>query len=114
MVDIRIISKEGFNVGMQNNHFIILNTTLNQDLIDEGIVRELISKVQNLRKTSNFDVCDRINIYYNGEEDFVNAMNKHIDLIKSETLCIDLIKKEDLTESYDLNGYNVYINVKKI
>ena len=55
MVDIRIDSKEGFNVGMQNNKFIILNTELTKELIYEGYARELVSKVQNLRKTKEFD-----------------------------------------------------------
>ena len=60
MVDIRISSKEGFNVGMENNNFIILDTTLTEELILEGIAREFISKIQNLRKSNDFDIVDRI------------------------------------------------------
>ena len=70
MVEIRITSKEGFNANMQNNHFVILNTSLDQELLDEGIARELVSKVQQMRKNSDFDVADRINIYYKGNDDF--------------------------------------------
>lgn len=64
MLDIRVNSKEGYNTGVLNNLFIILNTTLDEDLINEGIARELISKVQQLRKAKNFSITDRIYIYY--------------------------------------------------
>ena len=64
LVDIRIESKEGFDCINEGNNFIILNTTLTEDLINEGIVRELVSKVQNLRKVKDFDVADRIMLYY--------------------------------------------------
>ena len=63
MVDIRIDSKEGFNVGMQNNKFVILNTELTEELVFEGYARELVSKVQNLRKTKEFDIADRIKLF---------------------------------------------------
>ena len=79
MVEIRITSKEGFNANMQNNRFIILNTALNQELLDEGIARELVSKVQQMRKSKDFDVVDRINIYYNGNDDFKRVIEKHND-----------------------------------
>ena len=62
MVDVRISSKEGFNVGSENNNFVILNTTLTEDLILEGLARECISKVQQLRKNSDFNIVDRINL----------------------------------------------------
>ena len=113
MVDIRISSKEGFNVGMENNNFIILNTELTEELIMEGIARETISKVQNLRKNKDFDIVDRINIYYQGNEEFEKALNKYMDYIKSETLAVEIASKENLTDKYDLNGLEVYLDVEK-
>lgn len=50
MVDIRINAKDGFDVGMENNNFVILNARLTDDLINEGIAREIVSKVQTIRK----------------------------------------------------------------
>lgn len=114
MVDIRISSKDGFNVGMSNNQFIILNTSLTEDLILEGIARELVSKVQNLRKTSNFEITDRITIYYHGDDKFKEALCKHLDYIKNETLADDIIEKENLSENYDLNGHNVNLLVERL
>ncbi len=55
-------------------------------LRDEGIAREVVSKVQNLRKSNGFDVTDRINLIFNGDDEIKNAINKNIDYVKSETL----------------------------
>ena len=114
MVDIRISSREGFDAAHENNNFIVLNTNLTDELIDEGIVRELISKVQNLRKTKDFNITDRINIYYSGETDLVKRLKKYIPLIKKETLCIDLINEKHDGELYNLNGLEVTLNVERV
>ena len=112
MVDIRIESKEGFDAAKENNNFIILNTTLTEDLINEGIVRELVSKVQNLRKVKDFDVADRITLYYYGDIDSI--ISEFADYIKKETLSVDIVKKEDLSENFNLNGIDVKLDVEKI
>ncbi len=114
MVDIRISSKEGFNVGMENNNFIILNTERTEELILEGIAREFVSKVQNLRKTKEFNVIDRINVYIKGDETFNKALDSFLEYIKNETLAIKVEEKENLTNKYDLNGHEVLIDIEKI
>lgn len=112
-VDIRISSKEGFNVGMENNNFIILNTERTEELILEGIAREFVSKVQNLRKTLEFNVIDRISIYVSGDEEFNKTLQKFKEYIQNETLAVSIIEKEGLEEKYDLNGHDVYIEIEK-
>ncbi|MDD3241657.1 MAG: isoleucine--tRNA ligase [Bacilli bacterium] len=114
MIDVRISSKEGFNASSLNNDFIILNTTLTEDLINEGIVREFISKVQQLRKNKDFDIVDRINIYYQENLEFDKAIDSFIEIIKEETLCVQLIKKENSGEVYNLNGIDVIFDIEKI
>ena len=114
MVDIRISSKEGFNVGTINNEFIILDTTLTEELIMEGIARETISKIQQLRKTNDFNVVDRIKVYYNGDSEFTDALNKNIEFIKNETLTKEFILDENLTESFDINDHDVKLKVERI
>ncbi|MEG0826433.1 MAG: isoleucine--tRNA ligase [Bacilli bacterium] len=113
MVEIRISSKAGFNVGMESNNFVILNTMLNENLILEGNARELVSKIQQLRKTRNFDVADRIKIYYNGDEDIVKTFNQFNAYIKDETLAILIEQKEGISEVNDINGHSVYIEIEK-
>lgn len=114
MVVIRIAAKEGFNAQMMNNQFIILDTELNESLIHEGIARELVSKVQNLRKTKDFDVADRITLYYHGDAEFKQALKEFEDFVKEETLATSIVEKIDLTEIYDLNGHEVELDVKRI
>jgi isoleucyl-tRNA synthetase len=113
MVDIRISSKEGFNVGMENNNFIILDTTLTEELVSEGIAREMVSKVQQLRKNKDFNVADRITLYYSGDEAVDNCVQAFAEYIKNETLSLDIVKKDGLTEQCDLNGHDCYIDVER-
>jgi len=112
MVDIRIESKEGFNVGMQSNNFVILNTELSHELILEGLAREIISKVQNLRKTLDFDIADRIKLYYDAEGETLEALEKFQDYIKEETLAtIYEHKKND--NPIDINGNEIHITIER-
>ena len=113
MVDIRISSKEGFNVGMENNNFIILDKTLTNELIKEGLARELISKVQNIRKENGYEIMDRINLYYNSDELVENSIKEFEEFIKKETLSLEIIKKDDIDKSYDLNGHETYIELER-
>ena len=112
MVDVRIESKEGFNVGMQNNKFVILNTELTEDLILEGLAREFVSKVQNIRKTSGLDIADRIKLFYSGDELTNKAFDVYSDYIMSETLAT-VYEVRDGGETNDINGHDVAITVEK-
>ncbi len=114
MVDIRITSKEGFNASNEKSNFIILDTTLTESLINEGIARELISKVQQLRKNKDFNIVDRINIYYEENEKLEKVIEEFMDTIKNETLAIEITKKDNDGEVLDLNGINVKVDVQKI
>ncbi len=113
MVDIRISSKEGFNVGMENNNFIILDTTLTDELICEGLSREFVSKIQNIRKEEDFVITDRINIYYNGDKEIDEAINNTLEYIKKETLAIVIEKTDNLFDKYNINNHDVYIKIEK-
>lgn len=112
MIDVRIESKEGFNVGMENNKFIILNTELTRELILEGLAREIVSKVQNIRKTNGFEIADRINLYYDGDNEIVEALEMFKDYIKEETLSVE-VTREAKGEVVDINGHDVNIYIEK-
>ena len=114
MVDIRINSKEGFNAANYMGNFIILDTTLTKDLINEGIARELISKVQQMRKNKDFDIVDRIKIYYEKNDEFKESIKDFIDMIKNETLSLEIVEKANDGEVVDLNGLQVKIDVFQI
>mgnify|MGYP001105094553 FL=1 len=112
MVDVRIESKEGFNVGMENNKFIILNTELTRELILEGLARELVSKVQNIRKTNGYEIADRINLYYDGDDEILESLDMFKDYIKEETLAVTY-EQASKGEIVDINGHDVNIYIEK-
>jgi isoleucyl-tRNA synthetase len=112
MVDIRVSSKEGFDAASLNNNFIIIDTKLDEDLIMEGIARELISKVQNLRKEKNYNVTDRINLIYSG--DISDVIDNFREYIMKETLAEEISVSDKITNEYDLNGHIVKVDVKRI
>ena len=113
MVEIRISAKEGFNVASENNIFVILNTALDEDLINEGIAREIVSKVQQMRKNKDFNIVDRIKLMFNGDEEVERAINSYKDYIMNETLSTTIEKQDNLTENYDINGHDVYLDIEK-
>ena len=112
-VDIRTNSKEGFDVAHDTTNFIILNTELTEELILEGLAREIVSKVQNLRKTSNFDIADRIVLSYNSDELVTKAVEEYKEFIMNETLSVEINKEENLDEVFDINGHECYLKVEK-
>lgn len=114
-VMITIASKEGFTVAMENNLFIIIDTTLTKDLVDEGYAREFISKVQQMRKTANFEMMDKICISFNGDDEIANAVELYKDYIMKETLAekVERMTDADL-EVQDLNGHETGMKVEKI
>ena len=114
LLDIKIESKEGMKVAMEDNKFIILNTTLTDDLIKEGVAREVVSKVQNLRKEKDFDIENRIKLYYNSNDYFEEVLNDFGDYIKDETLAVELIKDSNLTNKYNINDIEVCLDVERI
>ena len=114
LLEVRIEAKEGFAVAMENNVFAILDTTITQDLIDEGLARELISKIQQMRKQQDLDMMDRIEISITSDDEVKNAVEKHMDYIMSETLAVKLENVDSLALEFDLNGHKTGINVKRI
>ncbi len=113
MYEVKITSKEGFNVGVLDNLFIILNTNLTEDLVLEGHAREFISKIQNMRKTNGFEVSDRINIYYDSS-DFSQVINAYEDYIKNETLCVNITSKELNTAKINVNDFEIKVVIEKV
>ena len=114
LIDIKIISKEGFNTANMNNNFIILNTSLDEELIKEGYAREFVSKIQNLRKEKDFDIENRIKLYYNSNDYFDSVVEKFNDYIKKETLSLEIIKDESISNKQLINDIEVSFDVEKV
>ena len=113
MVDIRIDAKTGFNVGMENNEYVILNTNLTDELINEGIAREIVSKVQLMRKNINLELTDRITISYSASDKIKSAVDAFADYIKNETLASEITDNAKDGEEFSINDEKVLIAILK-
>lgn len=114
MVDIRISSKEGFKAMVVGNNFVILNTVITKELENEGLTRETISKVQQLRKTMNFDITDRINMYIDATSEYKENIKDYLDMIKDETLTINVYDKDGIEDKVNINDYEVGFVLEKV
>ncbi|MHA7942654.1 isoleucine--tRNA ligase [Formosa sp. 3Alg 14/1] len=90
--DVEIISQdiEGWLVANEGNLTVALDITISKELRQEGIARELINRIQNLRKDSGFEVTDRISVKLQRHDDIVNAVETNLEYIKVETLTAEL------------------------
>ncbi len=107
-------AKEGYKAVMLNYKTVIINTVLDEDLINEGLAREIVSKVQNLRKTSDFDISDRIDMKYNGPKEIKDAINEFKSYIMDEVLALTLTEDENATEELKINDYTMKVSIKQV
>lgn len=112
---ITIDSKEGFDVESHAGLFIILDTQLTDELIEEGFVREFISRIQQMRKANDYEMMDHIRIFYTATETLTKAIKNHTEFIKSETLADELVCeiKEGMKEE-TLNGEATSLFVERV
>lgn len=109
-----INSKDGYKAVMLNYKTVIINTTLDKDLINEGIAREIVSKVQNLRKTSGFDIADRIDMIYNASKEVVDAVNEFKKYIMDEVLALTLEESDKAETEFKINDYDMKVSIKQV
>lgn len=114
-ITVQYAVKEGFDMIMENNFIVLMDTKLTPALIEEGLLRELLSKVQNLRKTSGFAVEDTIQLYVEADEELQAVIDKYHDFILSEVLATELIPSvEGMDASVeDINGHKTKLFVKR-
>jgi len=108
--------KDGFYTVSDRGITVAIDTTLTKELIEEGFVRELISKIQTMRKEAGFNVTDHISVTVNGSEKVVDiALSKKAD-IAGDTLAdgIAVAEPKGYTKEWDINGEKVTIGVEKV
>ncbi|MBE6820884.1 MAG: isoleucine--tRNA ligase [Ruminococcaceae bacterium] len=112
---IETVQKEGFQAESGNGVTVVLDTNLTDELIEEGFVRELISKIQTMRKDAGFEVMDTIKIYVSGNEKIEAIFSANADEIKHDVLATDIITAEggSYTKAWDINGEKVTMGVEK-
>jgi isoleucyl-tRNA synthetase len=108
--------KPGFTVETSSDYAVIIDTTLTPELIEEGYVREIVSKVQTMRKEAGFEVTDHIRLYAKGGEVIENVLRKNKDVIASETLADGVVvgKTQGYVKDWDINGQDATMGVEKL
>ncbi|MDW7659513.1 MAG: DUF5915 domain-containing protein, partial [Bacillota bacterium] len=92
-----------------------LDVRLTPDLIEEGFVREIISKVQTMRKDCNFDIMDRINLFHSGNDRIAAIMDRHAARIADEVLANRIEQGTGPnSRDWDLNGESCTLSVERL
>lgn len=107
---------EGFESGSDYGITVVLDTNLSDELIEEGFVREIISKIQTMRKDAGFEVMDHIKVSCEGSAKIAEIIAKNADIIKDETLAdeLDTNKADGSVKEWNINGEAVTLGVKKL
>ena len=112
---IDMTQKQGFVSEMDNTVIVVLDTDLTPDLIEEGFVREIISKVQTMRKEAGFEVTDHITVYVQNNKSISSVLKANETFIKSEVLAEQICyeQMEGYQKEWNINGEKVVLGVKK-
>ncbi|MDR0879969.1 MAG: isoleucine--tRNA ligase [Clostridioides sp.] len=114
VVEYHVSAKEGYNVASEGSLFVILETTVTPELKREGLAREFVSKVQQLRKSNDFEVLDNIDIEYCSDDEIDEAVRYFEDYIKTETLALNIKRVNDEgLEKQNLNDHMTGLKVEK-
>lgn len=111
---IEVMQKEGYYSVADHGITVALNITLTDALIEEGYVRELISKIQTMRKDAGFDVTDHIMLSVDGNEKLAGVLERNLAAISKSVLSDGSDTDGGISKEWDINGENVTITVKKI
>ncbi len=115
---IETFQTEGYAVAFDKGLYVVLDTKLTPELIEEGFVREIVSKVQTMRKDAGFEVVDHIKLYVCDNEKIKGIVNNNLEEIKQDILAeevnFDVTADEAFVKEWNINGENVKLAVKKI
>ncbi|MFC2071285.1 isoleucine--tRNA ligase [Chloroflexota bacterium] len=111
------LDKTGYVVSSEGNYSVAVPTEISPELQAEGVAREIVHRLQTMRRSAGFDIADYITTYYNGDDYIRQVIAKFSDYIKQETLSRQLVEgipeQGVFTESYKLGGYEIKLGVRK-
>ena len=108
--------KDGFAFSGEGEIGVVLDTHISEELRKEGYVREILSKVQNMRKDKGFEVLDKIKLYLSGNEMLESVVKENEELIKHDTLALEIVynaEKENMTKT-NINGEELDVDVEVV
>ena len=113
---IDVAKKDGYVTEEDNYVTVVLDTNLTPELIEEGFVREVISKIQTMRKEAGFEVMDHISVYQANNDKIAELMKSNADEIKNEVMAdhIHLGEMKGFTKEWNINGETVMLGVERL
>ncbi|MCL1914629.1 MAG: isoleucine--tRNA ligase [Eubacteriaceae bacterium] len=113
-IEAKTSAKPGFNVQVDGGVFIAINTELSDELLAEGIARELVSKIQQLRKNKGLEITDRIRVQIQSSGFVLESVAKFENYISSEVLSVETgLGGDSVGEEMDINGYKAVVSISK-
>ena len=113
-----IVNVDPYWVSVEGGYMVAIDSTITPELADEGLARELVHRIQSLRRGAGFDITDRIVTYYQGPDRVRDVSSRFADYIRQETLSEDLVDAEPAagahTETQVLEGMDVVLGVKRV
>ena len=108
--------KEGFAFAGEGEIGVVLDTHMTEELLEEGFVREILSKIQNMRKDKGFEVMDNIILYVYDNQKLLDIIEKNKESIMKDTLAKEIVYNNKEIEYIDvkINGENLKLNLAKI
>jgi isoleucyl-tRNA synthetase len=117
-VEVRSLAKEGYAVASEGAYLAALVTDLTPELEKEGLARELVRRVQDLRKTADFDISDRIRLAYKATPKLQAAVAEFSEYIKNETLTLELLESDPTSvmvqTTSEFDGESVILGVERM
>ena len=109
------VQVDGFETQSENGITVVLDRELTPELIEEGFVRELISKIQTMRKEAGFEVMDKITVFAKGNEKLETLMQANKESIITDVMATEIVtgKVDGYVKEWNINGENVELGVKK-
>jgi len=115
--DVEIITEDmpGWLVANEGKLTVALDITVTDALLREGIARELVNRIQNIRKTNGYEIVDKITVEIEGRDEINEAVKEYSGYIASQTLANSVVLVKELTDATELefDEYTVKISVKK-
>ena len=116
-VEIQRIERENYTVASEEQLGVAIDITLSEDLEYEGLARELIHKIQLMRKEADFQLVDRIRIVFATESKLQQAITKNLDYLKSETLASEVVEgtpEGEVVKDLNINGIPATISLQRL
>jgi isoleucyl-tRNA synthetase len=113
---VSMTGKPGYAVAEEAGYAVAVTTEITPELADEGLARELVRRIQEMRKTAGFEIADRIHLRHEGDDDVARVMQSWAGYISQETLAQSIVVGDGAghSEDHDIDGRKVKLTVEKV